>query len=166
MSLVWSAFEKNVLLYWRIRLTALTHFRLTALTYHQCLFVSYLTSVAFGCGWISDTKFQKFLDKDWIEIFKKFIGYGSGVKKSISTHLWWAWTGSALVILRDTCEFFWSGLDLDNHFWKKFGSGYWFDFYNEIFLRSASRCHKWWWQCFLCYGFYIDSVCCTHHNQW
>jgi len=56
-------------------------------TYNHCLFVSYLTSVAFGCGWISDTKFQKFSDKDWVWIFKKFIGYGSGVKKSISAHL-------------------------------------------------------------------------------
>jgi len=28
------------------------------------------------------------LDKDWIWILKKFIGYGSRVKKSISVHLW------------------------------------------------------------------------------
>ena len=56
-------------------------------TYNHCLIVSYLTSVAFGYGWISDTKFRKFLDKDWIWIFKKFIGYGSGVKKSIFAHL-------------------------------------------------------------------------------
>jgi len=27
------------------------------------------------------------VDKDWICIFKKFIRYGSGVKKSISAHL-------------------------------------------------------------------------------
>ena len=54
-------------------------------TCNHCLFVSYLTSVAFG--WILDTKFQKFSDKDWMWIFKKFIGYGSGVKKSISAHL-------------------------------------------------------------------------------
>jgi len=57
-------------------------------TYNHCLFVSHLTSVAFQYGGISDTKFQKFLDKDWIWIFKRFIGYGSGVKKSISAHLW------------------------------------------------------------------------------
>ena len=56
-------------------------------TYNHCLFVSYLTSVAIGYGWISDTKFQKFSDKDWIWIFKKFDGYGSGVKKSISAYL-------------------------------------------------------------------------------
>jgi len=56
-------------------------------TYNHCLFVSYLTSVAFGPGWISDTKFHKFSGKDWIWIFQKFIGYGSGVKKSISPHL-------------------------------------------------------------------------------
>jgi len=36
------------------------------------LFVLYLASVAFGYGWISDTKFQKFSDKHWIRIFKKF----------------------------------------------------------------------------------------------
>jgi len=76
-------------------------------TYNHCLFVAYLASVAIGNGWMSDTKFQKFLDKDWIWIFKKFIGYGSGVKKSISAHLWSAaemsigldldWTGSGLL---------------------------------------------------------------------
>jgi len=56
-------------------------------TYNHCLFVSYFTRVAFGYGWISDIKFQKFLDKDWIWIFKKIIGYGSGFEKSISAHL-------------------------------------------------------------------------------
>jgi len=55
-------------------------------TYNHCLLVSYLTSVAFGYGWISDTKFQKFSNKDWILIFKRFIRYGSGVKKSMSAH--------------------------------------------------------------------------------
>jgi len=35
-------------------------------TYNHCLFVLYLASVAFGYGWISDTKFLKFSDKDWI----------------------------------------------------------------------------------------------------
>jgi len=39
-------------------------------TYNHCLFVSYLASVAFGTKWISDTKFQKFSDKDWICILK------------------------------------------------------------------------------------------------
>ena len=34
--------------------------------YNHCLFVLYLTSVIFGYGWISDTKFQKFSDQDWI----------------------------------------------------------------------------------------------------
>jgi len=37
-------------------------------TYNHCLFVAYLASVAFVYGWISDTKFQKFSDKDWIWI--------------------------------------------------------------------------------------------------
>jgi len=43
-----------------------------------------------------------------------------------------------LDILQDTCDFFGSRLDLDIHFWKNWirtGSGYWLDFYNEIFLR-------------------------------
>jgi len=39
-------------------------------TYNHRLFVSYLTSVAFGYGWISDNKFKKFSDMDWI--FKNF----------------------------------------------------------------------------------------------
>jgi len=56
--------------------------------YNHCLFVSYSASVAFGYGWISDTKFQKFSDKDWIWICKHFFGCGSGVGKSISAHLW------------------------------------------------------------------------------
>jgi len=54
-------------------------------TYNRCLLVAYLASVAIGYGWISDTKFS---DKDWIWIRKNFFGYGSGVKKSISAHLW------------------------------------------------------------------------------
>ena len=55
-------------------------------TYKHSLFVSYLTSVAFGYGWISDIKFHKFSDEDWMWIFKIFFGYGSRVKKSISAH--------------------------------------------------------------------------------
>jgi len=54
--------------------------------YNHCLFVSYLASVAFG--WISDTTFLKISDKDWMWIRKKIFGYGSGVEKSISAHLW------------------------------------------------------------------------------
>jgi len=75
-------------------------------TYNHCLFVSYLTSVAFGYGCISDTTFQNFLgqglDMDiqkiyhiWIKSrgrtgsglpestpagFYVFFGPGSGVK--------------------------------------------------------------------------------------
>jgi len=56
-------------------------------TYNHFLFVAYLANVAIGYGWISDTNFQKFSDKDWIWIYKNFFGYGSGVKKSISAHL-------------------------------------------------------------------------------
>jgi len=57
-------------------------------TYNHYLFVSYLPSVAFGYGWISDTKFQKFSDEDWIWICKHFFGYGSGVEKLIFAHIW------------------------------------------------------------------------------
>ena len=34
-------------------------------------------------------------------------------------HQRWAWRGSGLNILQDTCDFFGSGLDLDIYFWKK-----------------------------------------------
>ena len=34
-------------------------------------------------------------------------------------HQRWAWTGSGLDILQDTCDFFGSGLNLDIYFWKK-----------------------------------------------
>jgi len=37
-------------------------------TYNHCRFVSYLTSVTLGYGWISDTKFQKILDKDGLDM--------------------------------------------------------------------------------------------------
>jgi len=33
-------------------------------TYNHGLFLAYLANVAFGYGWISDTKLQKFSDKD------------------------------------------------------------------------------------------------------
>jgi len=56
-------------------------------TYNHYLFVSYLASVAFRYGWISDTKFEKFSDEDWIRICQNFFGYGSRVAKSISPHL-------------------------------------------------------------------------------
>jgi len=39
--------------------------------YNYCLFAAYLASVAIGYGWISDTKFQKFSNKDWIWICKR-----------------------------------------------------------------------------------------------
>jgi len=38
----------------------------------DCLLVLYLASVVIRYGWISDTKFQKFLDKDWIWISKNY----------------------------------------------------------------------------------------------
>ena len=48
-------------------------------TYNRCLFVSYFANVAFRYGWILDTKFQNFSDKDGIWICKNFFGYGSEV---------------------------------------------------------------------------------------
>jgi len=47
----------------------------------------YLANAAIGYGWILDTKFLKFSEKDWILTCKNFFGYGSGVKISISAHL-------------------------------------------------------------------------------
>jgi len=72
----------------------------------------------------------------------------------------WAWTGSRLDILRGTCDFFGSGLDLDIYFWKKLDQGWirifvWF--LQRNFPESDSRCHKWWCCCFLCYDFYIHK---------
>jgi len=91
-------------------------------TYNHCLFVSYLTRVAFGYGWISDTNFQKFLDKDWTWIFKKFIGYGSGVKISISVHLCCTSWGNLILKMQHST----TGqakqkisVNLDNHWSKK-----------------------------------------------
>jgi len=52
-------------------------------------------------------------------------------------------------------------------FLKKIGSGYWFHFCNEIFLRVIQDVtNDGGSVCFLCYAFYIVSMCCTHHNQW
>jgi len=46
----------------------------------------------------------------------------------------WAWTGSGLDILQDTCEF-WIRIAFGYLFLQKIGSGYLFDFYNKIFPR-------------------------------
>jgi len=56
-------------------------------TYNHCLFVSYLTSVEFGYGWISDTKFKKFLDKDWIWICKNFSDMDQELKNQYRSPL-------------------------------------------------------------------------------
>jgi len=56
-------------------------------TYNHCVFVAYLASVAFRYGWISDTKFQKFLDKDWIWICKIYFGMDQELKINIRSHL-------------------------------------------------------------------------------
>jgi len=85
-------------------------------TYNQCLFVWYLASVALGYGWISDTEFQKFSDKDWIWICKNVFGYGSGVEKSISAHLCWAvveWSWHVISIT--ACDIVATSPDLLDH---------------------------------------------------
>jgi len=51
--------------------------------------------------------------------------------------------------------------------WITTGSGYWFDFYNEIFLKviqsvTNNRGSVFFTMFFL----FIVSMCCTHHNQW
>ena len=47
------------------------------------------------------------------------------------------------------------------------GSGYWFDLYNEIFLKviqnvTNNRCSVF----FAIFFIFIVSMCCTHNNQW
>jgi len=49
-------------------------------TYNNCLFVLHLASVVFGYGWILDTKFLKFSDKDCIWIYKKFSDMDQDLK--------------------------------------------------------------------------------------
>jgi len=49
-------------------------------TYNHCLFVECLANVAIRYGWISDTKFQKFSDRDWILICKNFLGMDQELK--------------------------------------------------------------------------------------
>jgi len=79
-----------------------------------------------------------------------------------------------LDILQDTCDFFGSGLDLDNL--KKncirTGSGYWFDFYNEITLRVIQDVTNDGRNVFFAVVFIFTknqndfvSMCRTHHNQ-
>jgi len=73
-------------------------------TCNHCLFAAYLANVAIGYGWISDTKFKKFSDKDCLWICKIFFWYGSGVKKSISPHLWCAPASPAAHFIRSTAR--------------------------------------------------------------
>jgi len=49
--------------------------------------------------------------------------------------------------------------------WTRTGSGYWFDFYYEIFLRVIQNVTNNRGSVFLLF-FYFVSMCCTHHNQW
>jgi len=77
--------------------------------------------------------------------------------------------------IQDTCDFYWVWIIAV--FLKKIGWGQNQDICLisiRNFSESDSTCHKWWWWCFVCYGFYIHtknqndhvSMCCTHHNQW
>ena len=98
-----------------------------------------------------------------------FTTNGMCVKNNTIIYQRRAWTASGLDILQDTWDFFESGLDLNVHFWKKLDQDririlVWF--LRRNFSESDSRCHKRWWQCFLCYGFYIVGMCCTHRKQW
>jgi len=92
-------------------------------TNNHCLFVSYLTSVAIWYGWISDTKFQKLSDKDWIWIFKNFSDMDqesiNHYPLTSATHQIWARirTGSGLKPI-----FAGSGLDRTAIFLKIGGS--------------------------------------------
>jgi len=52
-------------------------------TYNHCFFMLYLANVVFRYGWISDTKFLKFSDKDWIWICKNF----SDMKQELKIHI-------------------------------------------------------------------------------
>ena len=52
---------------YRWRMNKFSKMKILWWTYNHFLFFAYWTGVAFGYGWISDTKFQTFLDK---------IGYG------------------------------------------------------------------------------------------
>jgi len=52
-------------------------------THNHCLFVAYLATVAFWYGWISDTKFQKFSDKDWVWTYKNFSDMDQELKIKI-----------------------------------------------------------------------------------
>jgi len=49
--------------------------------------------------------------------------------------------------------------------WIRKGSGDWFDFYNEIFLRVIQDVTNDGGSVLFAMVF-IDSVCCTHRNQW
>jgi len=68
-------------------------------------------------------------------------------QKSESAHQWWSMDRNRIGYPVGYWRFFGSGLDLDIYFWKKWnrtGSGYLFDFFNEISLSDA-RCHKQSW---------------------
>ena len=74
-------------------------------------------------------------DPQMVRDQKKFGNHWLNAKKKLLTTCQrWAWTGSGLDILQAT-------YDLSDQDWiwififEKKGSGYWFDLYNEIFLR-------------------------------
>ena len=103
-------------------------------TYNHCLFVSHLTSVAFGYRWISDTNFQKFririgygylknlsdMDQELKNQYPLTSGEHGQDQDCISSRI--------LAIFLDQN---WVGIFI----FEKIGSGYFFDFYNEIYLR-------------------------------
>jgi len=71
-----------------------------------------------------------------LEYWSSLVG-----NKTCSQHNYqrWAWTGSGLDILQDTCDFLdqdWIWIFIFEKNWIRTGSGYLFDFHNEIFLRA------------------------------
>ena len=85
----------------------------------------------------------------------------------------WAWTGSGLDILQDTCHFFGSGFDLDFFLnCIRIGSGYLFVFYNKISRRVMQDVTNCGGSVFFAMVFICTknqdcfvSICCTNHNQ-
>jgi len=109
----------------------------------------------FMCKWVGGFGFGldigahnfKFSDTDWIwSLWKNFesnptakFPYQFTTGELAGCQRWaWAWPGSWLDILQDTGNFSdqdWIWIFIFEKNWIRTGSGYWFDFYNEIFPR-------------------------------
>ena len=106
-------------------------------------------------------------------------------KSQIGNHaLWWwtgalqrwAWTGSGLDVLQDTCDFLdqdWIWIFIFEKNWIRTGSEYLFNFYKEIFLRVIQDVTNDGTVVFSAVIFIFTknqndfvSMCCTHHSRW